>query len=296
MKGFQFNMTKQVIITTDSSADLPPAIREEFGIHILPVIVQVEGKSGRDCIDIFPEEIFAAFKERGALPKTAALPPAEYQDFFESFTRQGASVVHVSLNAKFSSLHQNACIAAAQAEGEVHVVDSRNFCTGQGMLCVQGAMLCDQGLPAAEIAAQLEQLRAKVWALYYLGDGLDFLAKSGRCPAILAVGASLLNLHPSILMDGATGTPIIGKKYRGKGSAPAEAWLRDAARRFTETCDPALCFFMRTPEILPAVYQPMNDLAAQLFQGAGRVVMDPVGCSVIAHVGGGCFAVVGMMK
>jgi len=290
-----FFMPNQVIITSDSSADLPPGVREEFGIHYMPIIVQVEGRSGQDCMDIFPEEIYAAFRERGALPKTAAQSPAAYQEFFEGFTRQGCAVVHISLNAKFSSCYQNACLAAAQAEGEVHVVDSRNFCTGQGMLCVQAARLRDAGRTAAEIAGLLEEQRSKVWALYYL-DGLDFLSKSGRCPALLAIGASLLSLHPAVLMDGATGDVVIGKKYRGKSAAAAEAWLRDAALRFFEACDPSLCFFMRTPDIPPTAYEPMNRLAAELLQGAGRVVMEPVGCTIVSHVGGNCFAVVGMER
>lgn len=288
-------MQKPVMITSDSSADLQPNIRKEFGLHVFPFFIQLEGKSGRDCVDIFPEEIYEAFRLRGSLPKTAAPSTEEMKLFFEQFTKEGYDVVHITLNHKFSSAYQVACIAAQEAQGDVYVVDSQNFCVGQGMLCVQGARLRDQGLPAAEIAALLTQQREKVQALYYL-DGLDFVSKSGRCPAVVSAGAALLNLHPAVTINGATGDLVIGKKHRGKSVQASQAWLRDSARKFLENCDPSLCFFVRTPEIPPEVYEPMNQLAAELLPGVGRLVTDDVGCVIVSHVGGNCFGLIGMGK
>ena len=289
-------MPKPVIITADSASDLPLGLRAELGIHFLPLHVRVEDKTGRDCVDIFPEEIWEAFRARGSLPKTAAPSIAEYQEFFESFTNTGADVVHIALGSMFSSCHRVACLAAEEiGAGKVHIVDSMNFCTGSGMLCVQGARLRDAGLGAAEIAGRLRDLRGKVRAIYLL-DGIDFLSKSGRCPSIVAMCAALFNIHPSVTIDGATGGIVVGKKYRGKSAGAAESWLRDSIRKFRETCDPALCFFMHTPEMPPEQYEPMNRIAAQALGDAGRLIMDTVGCMVISHVGGNCYALVGMEK
>jgi len=292
-------MPKPVVITADSSADLPPGLRAECGIHFLPLHIRVEDKAGLDCVDIFPQEIWDAFRARGALPKTAAPSLAEYQEFFAGFTQAGADVVHISLCNQFSSCHSVACLAAqemnAGAQGEVHVVDSMNFCTGSGMLCMQGAKLRDEGLGAAEIARRLCALREKVRAVYFL-DGITFLSKSGRCPSIVAMCATLFNIHPAVTIEGATGAIVVGKKYRGKSAAAAESWLRDSIRKFLDTCDPSLCFFMHTPEMPPEQYEPMNRIAAKELQGVGRLIMDTVGCTVVSHVGGNCYALVGMEK
>ncbi|MDR2687739.1 MAG: DegV family EDD domain-containing protein [Oscillospiraceae bacterium] len=292
-------MTKQVIITSDSAADIPRQMRGEIGLRTLPLHIISEGRSGRDCVDISPGEIFQAFCARKSIPKTAAPSPEEYRAFFEGFTRQGASVVHISLSHKHSSCCQNAMLAAREAEGEVHVADSLNFCISLGMLCIQAHRLRGEGLAAGEIAAELTRLRGKVWGWYYL-DALDFIAKSGRFPAVLALGAGLLSLHPAIYADGSTGGFVIGRKYRGKSAQTTEAWLRDTARRFLEECDPALCIYAHTPDIPTALSEPLYGLARELllphvgrleFGGAGCV-----GCATISHVGGGCFGIVGMAR
>ena len=285
----------KIVITTDSSADLPIAVREELGIEYMRIPVTLEGKTGLDSVDVFPMEIYEAFKQRGSLPKTAAPAPAEYKALFEQFTSQGATVLHIAISSKLSSCHNFACMGAEEAQGEVIVVDSFNFCIGQGLVCIEAAKLRDQGLEANEIAAKLEQTRAKVKSSYYL-DGLDFLSKSGRCPSVVAMGATLLNLHPSISVDGAKGEIVIGKKYRGK-NAP-EAWLRDSAAKLLAACDPALLIYGHTPDIAAALAGPMDDLARELFSGVEQlhVISDELGCTIISHVGGGCYGMVGMEK
>jgi len=292
-------MTKQVIITSDSAADLPQQMRGETGLRTLPVPIALEGRDGLDRVDIFPDELYEAFRLRKSIPKTAAPSPEEYRAFFGGFTRQGAAVVHISLGSKHSSCCQNAVLAAREAGGEVHVVDSLNFCVSQGMLCIEANHLRAQGLAAAEIAGELTRLRGKVWGWYYL-DALDFIAKSGRFPAVLAIGAGLLSLHPAVYSDGGTGGFVIGKKYRGRSAQAAEAWLRDTARRFLEECDPALCIFAHTPEIPASITEPLYGLARELLlPHVGRLEIGGagcVGCVTVSHVGGGCFGLVGMAK
>jgi len=284
-----------ITITTDSSADLPLWVREEFGgIHYMHIPVLLEGKSGRDGLDMFAQDIFEAFTARGAMPKTAAPSPDEYQAFFEQFTAQGSAVVHISVNSKFSSCYDFACRGAQQAQGEVYVADSRNFCIGQGMLCIQACLLREQGMAAADIAAQLEQDRARVKTSYYL-HGLDFVAKSGRCPAIVALGAAWLNLHPAVSVNGATGELVIGKKYRGN-HAP-ELWLRDSVKKFDAECSKDICLFGCTPDIPAEKWQPMESLAHELLGGFVRLrTAAESGCVVVSHVGGNCYVMAGMQK
>ena len=286
-------MEKKIVITADSSADLPVGIREELGLHYMRIPITLEGKTGLDGVDIFPMDIYEAFKARGAIPKTAAPSPTEYKEFFEGFTAQGAAVVHIAISSKLSSCHNFACMGAEDAQGEVIVVDSRNFCIGQGLLCMLAARLRDKGLPAAELAAQLETERLKIKSSYYL-HGLDFISKSGRVPSVVAMGATLLNLHPTISVDTEKGEVVIGKKYRGK-NAP-ETWLRDNAAKFVADCDSALCIYGHTPEIAAEQAGPMDAMAQELLGGFGQMIFisDELGCTVISHVGGGCYGMAGI--
>jgi len=293
-------MSKQIIITTDSTADLPPHLRSQIGLQIIPLHILLEGRDCLDNVDIFPEDILEAFRARKSVPKTAAPTPEDFRVFFERFTAGGAAVVHIALNSRYSSACQNAILGAREADGEVHVVDCLNFCVSQGLLCLQAHQLREKGLQAAEIAETLTRLREKVWGVYYLGS-LDFISKSGRCPGILALGANLLSLHPAVQFNGATGGQAIGKKYRGKDAQAAEAWLRDTAQRFLEACNPAWCFLAHTTDIPPALRQSMYALAKELLlPHVGQLEFsgpdDCVGCATLSHVGGGCFGLIGMER
>jgi hypothetical protein len=53
---------------------------------------------------------------------------------------------------------------------------------------------------------------------------------------------------------------------------------------------------MHTPEMPLEQYEPMNRIAAKELQSVGRLIMDTVGCTVVSHVGGNCYALVGMEK
>ena len=288
-------MPKPVVITAESTCDLPISLREEFGVHTIPLYVTLEGKTGQDCVDIFPEEIFEAFWARGSLAKTAAASIADYRDFFEQFTSKGCAVVHIALASVYSSSSHVASLAAQELPGEeIYIVDSKQFCTAQGMVCILAARLRDEGCSAAEIADRVaNDICPRMRTIYYL-DGLDFAGKSGRAHPAVVMAASMFNIHPSIAIDPATGEMVVGKKYRGK-SGP-EHWLRDSCARFLETCDPALCFFMYTPEQKPEQYEPLQALARTLLKDVRRLETDTVGCLAVAHCGGGCLTVVGLAK
>ncbi|MCL2494771.1 MAG: DegV family EDD domain-containing protein [Oscillospiraceae bacterium] len=288
-------MTKQIAITGDSTADLPPRLRAQVGLETVPMRILLEGKTCLDGVDIAPEDILEAHRLRRAIPMTAAPPPEAFKSFFEGFTRRGEAVVHVTINHKYSACHQNAVLGAREAEGEVHVVDSLNFSVSQGLLCLHAHRLREEGLAAQQIAARLTRLREKVWGVYYL-DALDFISKSGRCPGVLALGANLLGLHPAVQFHGDTGGQTIGKKYRGKD--PAGAWLRDTARRFLGECDSAECYLVHTADIAPEARERMYALALELLQPyVGRLELEGrVGGTTTAHCGGGCFGLVGMEK
>jgi DegV family protein with EDD domain len=80
-------------------------------------------------------------------------------------------------------------------------------------LVVAAAEMAEAGKSAAEIAEACRALIPLVDASFIVDD-LEFLHKGGRCSAVAAFGANLLQLKPCIgVKDGKMG---VGKKYRGK--------------------------------------------------------------------------------
>lgn len=201
-----------VVITVDSAADLPKEIAEKYDIQIMPMYVVMQGKAMRDGANVTTSEIFDYVDRTGEIPKTSAVPPGEYSDFFEKFLKSGKSVVHLSFCAALSSTCRNAQMAASMLEN-VFVIDTQNLAGGIGLLAIKGCEMRDSGKSAQEIFSELTLLIPRVKVSYLL-DSIDFLRRSGRCSAAAAIGANLLSIKPCAAMIDSEIKLI--KKYRGK--------------------------------------------------------------------------------
>lgn len=273
----------RIIISSDSTCDLSPELIAKYGIRTIPLRVEHAGKLCSDGVDVTPAEIFAAFKENGILPKTAAITPADFEDYFRSLRAEADEVVHFSISSEFSCTHQNASLAAA-AVGGVYCIDSRNLSTGIGLQVLKAADLAAAGKSAADIKADIEALADKVDASFIL-DTLAFLRAGGRCSSIAAVSATVLNIKPCIVVE--NGKMHASKKYMG---TLGKALLKYTADRLAGVTVDRTRVFVTHTEMDPAIVQSVKDAIAAT--GLFDEILETVaGCTVSAHCGPGCLGV-----
>ena len=216
-------MSNKVIIGSDSTSDLSPELIEKYGIKTVPLSVGLGGKDYTDGVDIDPEKIYAHYEATGELPKTAAPSLTDFEDFFKENTKDGASVVFFTISAEMSCTYNNARLAAEDFEN-VYVIDSRNLSTGGGLLVLAAAEMAEAGDNAKTVAQKCEELIPCVDASFVI-DNLEFLHKGGRCSAVAAFGANLLQLKPCITVaDGKMG---VAKKYRGNFKKVLESYVAE---------------------------------------------------------------------
>ena len=206
---------KKVVISVDSAADIPHELAEEYGIEIMPMYVVADRNTLRDGIDVDGKWIFDYVDRTGIIPKTSAVSPAEYMDFFGPFVKSGAAVLHISFCSELSSTFRNAVLASARA-GDVFVLDSKSLGGGMGLLALKACAMRDKGMPAEEIYSRLKALVSKTRVSYLL-NSVEFLRLGGRCSAASALGASLLSIKPCAgVVDGKI---EILEKFKGKSKS-----------------------------------------------------------------------------
>ena len=198
-------------ITATSTCDLPAQLLERYQITMVPLYVSFGGGTYRDGLETGPDEIFRHVESGGALPSTAAVNIADYQELFTQLSPQYDAVLHITIGSEFSCCYQNALVAAEEFSN-VYVVDSRNLTVGQGLLVLEAAMAAERGDSIQDILAMLDSMTDRVDTTFVV-DKLDYLAKGGRCSSVVALGANLLKLKPCIVL--ADGKMTVGKKYRG---------------------------------------------------------------------------------
>ena len=172
-------MADKIILSADSTCDMGEELKARYNVSYYPFHIILDEKDYQDNVDITVREIFAAYYDRKALPRTAAINIGEYVDYFKDWVNEGYEVIHLNLGGAISSAHKN-CVLAAQelmesgAPGRVYPIDSFNLSTAIALQVIDAGDMIAAGLPAAEIAERLQANRGNVHASFIL-DTLDFM-------------------------------------------------------------------------------------------------------------------------
>ena len=143
-------MSKKVLITRDSTSDIPVDILEKLNIKTIPLGITLDNKLYHDGVDIDPDFIYKYHEEHGVLPKTSAANIADMVDFFKPFVDEGYAIVHFTISSTMSSTYQNSLLAAEDFE-DVYVVDTANLSTGEALIIMRAAEMAQEGKSAKEI-------------------------------------------------------------------------------------------------------------------------------------------------
>ena len=278
----------KIKILSDSTCDLSPALLAENEITLVPLTVVKGDEQFKDGVTITAADIFAHVAAGGDLCSTAANSIGEYADEFAKYADYDG-VIHITIGSGFSSCYQNACLAAEDYPN-VRVIDSQNLSTGQGLVVLKA---CELAKTATDLDALADEIRAyteKVEASF-LVDKLDYLAKGGRCSAVAALGANLLNLKPCIEVK--NGKMGVVKKYRGKYEKCLASYVKErlAGR---EDIDRKTLFVTKT-EVSDTCYEAV--MAAVAENGNFENTYETVaGCTVSCHCGPGTLGILFVRK
>lgn len=282
-------MNKQIIISSDSTCDLSKELVDRYQIRIQPMGISLGDQIYRDGVDITPDMIYAHHEKTGQLPKTSAINVAENMEYFEELTKDGSAVIHFTISSSMSSTYNNACVAAQEFEN-VYVVDAKNLSTGSGLLVLAAAEMAQEGLEAQQIVEKLNDLADRVDASFVV-DNLEYLVKGGRCSALAAFGANLLQLKPCIsVKNGAMG---VGKKYRGKFEKTLLTYVADRLADAEDICLDRV--FVTHAGCDPKVVESVAEAVKNTLPFR-EILVTRAGCTVSSHCGANTLGVLFIRK
>ena len=183
---------------TDSTSDIPDALAEQYGIEIVPALVNISGKSYVDGLDITREEFYIRLPGLRPLPTTSAPSVGSFQERYEKLLESGVNYV-ISLHPpiELSGIF-NAARLAAQAFGQrIKVMDSGQVSLGLGYQVILAAEAAARGAIQDEVVALVESVRRRV-RLTALLDTIEYVRHSGRVSWAAAMIGGALRIHPMI--------------------------------------------------------------------------------------------------
>lgn len=276
----------KIILSADSTCDLGEELKTRYNVHYYPFHIILDEKDYQDNVDITVDEIFAAYYDRKALPRTAAINMGEYVDYFQGWVNEGYDVIHLNLGGAISSAHKNCMLAAQElaesgAPGRVYPIDSFSLSTGIALQVIDAGDMIAAGLPAGEIAEKLKANRPNIHASFIL-DTLDFMRAGGRCSTVAAVGANLLSLKPCIEVDNSDGSMHVGKKYRGNLQKVLANYVRDKLGQYPNIKRDHI--FITYSSIAPEMEQAVREAIRSTMEFR-EIHSTKASCTIASHCG-----------
>ncbi|WP_142826345.1 DegV family protein [Planococcus soli] len=197
----------KIHIVTDSTADLKPEVIEKYDLHVVPLNIQIGGKSYLDRVDLEPESFLELMKTSDEMPKSSQPAPGIFKELYDELGKNGDQILSIHMTGGMSGTVESAKAAAQLTDSAVTVIDSRYISHALTFQVFEAADMARAGKSMSEIVARVEQIRLNT-KLFVVVDTLDNLVKGGRIGKGRALLGSLMKIKPIASLDDGEYTPV----------------------------------------------------------------------------------------
>lgn len=195
-------------IVTDSTADLSRAEAERLGLTVIPLVVNWEGQTFRDRVDMSADDFYTRLRSTKSLPKTGAPSLGAFEDAYRALLEEADGIVSVHISGKLSgTLGVARAAAEAVAPDRIVTIDSSYVSQPLGWLARRGLELAHDGQSARQIGEALQEMSGRLRAFFIL-DTLEFLQRGGRIGRAQALAGTLLNVKPILTIEQGEVRPV----------------------------------------------------------------------------------------
>lgn len=281
------------ILSCCSTADLTKEHFTKRNIHYICFHYELDGKQYEDDLGMtmaFPD--FYQAMADGAQTKTSQVNAEEFEEYFESFLKEGFDILHLCLSSGLSGVFNSANIAKntlleKYPERNMIIVDSLAASSGYGLLMDKAADLRDAGMSMEDLATWLEENKRRVNHWFFSTD-LSFYIKGGRISKTAGTIGNILNICPLLNVDDA-GKLVPRLKFRGKRKV-----IQGIVTKMEENADNGLSYSDKCYLSHSACLEDAEAVAALIIQKFphlnGNVEINDIGTTIGSHTGPGTVA------
>jgi DegV family protein with EDD domain len=265
-------------IVTDSTCDLPQSLVEEHALEVVPCILILDGKEYMDGRDITREEFYRRLPKLSASqqPTTAAPSIGDFAARYDSLLGRGCDhVLSIHAAGALTSILSIAHQAASDFPSRVTCLDSTSLSLGLGFQVLAAAEAAELGVRAARDAVESTRRRLHVSAAL---DTMEYMKRSGRVPATVAILGSLLSIKPLI--------ELTNGEVKAMGAVRTTQQANERMARFLLEGGPLEKLAIMHTGAEPRARQFLNELMEKSSQSVPRdILMVNVTTVIGTHVG-----------
>jgi DegV family protein with EDD domain len=281
------------ILSCCSTADLSAELMEARDIHYICFHYEVDGTTYPDDLgQSIPFSRFYQMMRDGAMTRTSQVAAGEYEEYFESFLREGKDILHLTLSSGISGTLNSAMIAAEDLrekypERKIYIVDSLAASSGYGLFMDRLADLRDSGMSIDEVRDWAEDNKLKCLHWFFTSD-LTFFIRGGRVSKASGMIGQVLNICPLLNVD-AQGKLIPREKHRGKKKV-----IHAIVQKMKEQAENGLDYsgkcFISQSDCLSDARAVADAVEAAFPKLDGKVRIFDIGTTIGSHTGPGTVA------
>jgi len=199
-----------VQIVTDSGTDvgLSPDEMASLNIHVVPLVVTLEGTSYREGVDIQPGEFYGLLAATDSLPVTSQPSAGEFAGIYRRLAATDPDILSIHISSGLSGT-ANAARAGAELvpEANVTVVDTKTLSAAAGWQAEAAARAAKAGWLKERILGLIARIGDASDSAYTLKE-LKYLIHGGRISHMKGLIASVLHIKPMIGVEKEGGTYV----------------------------------------------------------------------------------------
>ncbi|MGN0326178.1 MAG: DegV family protein [Lachnospiraceae bacterium] len=210
-------------IITDSASNLTKDLTDQYHIHVISYIINVDGKDmlcydeNRD-FDAAGKDFYDRMRT-GAAASTSLINSDRFTKYFEPFLNAGKDIIFVGISSGISGTIQAAKIAAddlreSYPERRIEIIDTLSASLAEGLWAIRISELRENGASIDEVLSYFEDHKMSMNQIFTVGD-LKYLKRGGRISAAEAAIGNLLSIKP-ILKGNELGKIVVHEKVRSR--------------------------------------------------------------------------------
>lgn len=212
-----------LVFFTDTDCDITPDIAKEYGFELISMPYFVNEKEINPYVDWqdFNSKEFYDMLRGGVIPKTSAISPSKYIEYFEPHFKAGNDIIYVHFSKNMSGTFNAMNLALEELyekypERKFYSIDTKAITALSYLIIKEIGKLYKEGKTALELIKWAET-EVQKYAIYFYVDDLTFFRQSGRVSGLAGVFGNLLNIHPIIHIN-SDGIMTNIAKARGKNN------------------------------------------------------------------------------
>ena len=190
-------MAGRICVVTDSTADLPVELAQEYGITVVPIYVRFGEHVYRDRIDLTPGQFYRQLTSSATVPSTSQPSPEDFSKTYSELAAGSGGIVSIHLSSNISGTYNSALLAKnlLPPKFPVEVIDSRFNSAGLALAVLTAARSAKEGKNLHAITADVSKTLSGI-KMFGMFSTVKYLARSGRVNKAIAIAGSILNVKP----------------------------------------------------------------------------------------------------